>query len=454
MSDGMEWVAVILAAGLAGIAWYAAWVALKARAAEQKQRRYAERLRILHEVDRGLIRQHTPLAIAEAALGPLRQLLGVPRAIVNLFDLEAGEVEWLGAIGRQHFRAGGVRYPIALMGDLEALRRGDPQVIDTSSLPDSPHKEALLSSGVLFYMAMPMLSGDELIGALSFGGESREFPPEQVEIAREVATQMAIAVQQGRLLAQVQRHSQELEARVLQRTAELEFANKELESYSYTVSHDLRAPLRAVDGFARIFEDDYSRYVDAEGKRLLGVIRESSRRMGTLIDSLLALSMLGRQKLAPVEVDMRELAAEAWVELDPDGKVACTLPPLPVARGDRALLKQVWHNLLGNALKYSANRPEPEVDVSATAQDGETIYCVRDNGAGFDMRYYGKLFGVFQRLHAPTEFAGTGIGLATVQRIVARHGGRVWAESAPGDGARFYFALPNSGSEPDFRAPR
>ena len=417
-------------------------MAVKARAAEQKQRRYAERLRILHEVDRGLIRQHTPLAIAEAALGPLRQLLGVPRAIVNLFDLKAGEVEWLGAIGRQHFRAGGVRYPIALMGDLEALRRGEAQVIDTARLPDSPHKEALLTSGVLFYMAVPMLSGEELIGALSFGGESREFPPEQVEIAREVATQMAIAVQQGRLLEQVQRHSQELEARVHQRTAELEFANKELESYSYTVSHDLRAPLRAIDGFARLFEEAYGPKIDDEGRRLLGIIRESSRRMGLLIDSLLGFSRLGRQSLTLAPVDMGALAAEAWADLGTNGAPAFSMAELPQARGDRGLLKQVWGNYFSNAVKYSAKAVEPRVEVSGERRDGELVYCVSDNGVGFDMKYRDKLFGVFQRLHSEDDFPGTGVGLATVQRIVSRHGGRVWAESEPGAGARFFFALP------------
>src|SRR2546429_144754 len=160
--------------------------------------RDAERLAILHQVDRGMIREASPAAIAEAALRPLRDLLGVPRAIVNLFDLEAGEAEWLAAIGRQRMHVGaGVRYPIALMGDLEALRRGEPQIIDTSSLPPSSHKDALLASGVLRYMAVPMIVGGGLIGALSFGGESNTFPPERVGIAREVATQLAIAVVQA-----------------------------------------------------------------------------------------------------------------------------------------------------------------------------------------------------------------------------------------------------------------
>lgn len=424
------------------LAAIAVWTARKAHAAMKKERRYSERLKILREVDRGLIRQETPLAIAEAVLKPLRDLLGVPRAIVNLFDLEAGEVEWLAAIGRQQLRAGGVRYPISLMGDLEALRRGEPQVMDTEALPDSPHKEALLASGVRYYMAVPMISGEDLIGALSFGGDSRAFPPEQVEVAREVATQMAIAVRQARLLEQVQRHSRELEARVKSRTAELELANKELESYSYTVSHDLRAPLRSIDGFARIFEERYGAQVDAEGRRLLGIIRESGRRMGVLIDSLLAFSRLGRVSVAAEPVDMGALAAEAWAELGTNGAPAFSMGELPPARGDRALLKQVWGNLLSNAMKYTAKTPDARVEVSGDRRDGELIYCVADNGVGFDMRYAGKLFGVFQRLHSEDEFPGTGVGLATVQRIISRHGGQVWAESQPGFGARFFFSLP------------
>ncbi len=435
-------VAVALGACLVALAWSMVSHARGLRAAESKTRRLAERLAILQEVYRGLISHRAPGDIAEAALRPLRDLLGVPRAIVNLFDLQKGEVEWLAAIGRHRLRVGGVRYPLSLMGDVEALRRGETQLVDTAKLPPSEHKDALLASGVRVYMVVPMIVGEELIGALSFGGESGDYPAERVEIAREVATQIAVAVLQARLAERVRSQAEELEKRVKERTQELELANKELEAFSYTVSHDLRAPLRAVDGFVRIFEEDYSRHVDDEGRRLIGVIRESSRRMGTLIDNLLSFSILGRRLLHPMNVDMTQLAAEAWVELGADERVSCSLPPLPPATGDRAMLKQVWTNLLGNAYKYSAKREAPRVEVSATVQDGESVYCVSDNGTGFDMRYYGKLFGVFQRLHAATEYPGTGVGLAIVQRIVVRHGGRVWAEGEPGQGARFFFSLP------------
>jgi signal transduction histidine kinase len=435
-------VGALAVANMAVIWWVVVWGARAANRAEEANRRYGERLKILHEVDRGLITHQNLHEIAEAALRPLRELLDVPRAIVNLFDMTTGEVEWLAAIGRQRMRIGGVRYPISLMGNLEGLRRGEAQLVDTTALEASPHRDALLASGVKLYMVVPMSVGDELIGALSFGGESGDFPPERMDIAREVATQLAIAIHQARLRESIARQAAELEGRVQQRTAELQEVNKELESFSYTVSHDLRAPLRAIDGFARIFEEDYGRYVDEEGRRLIGVIRDSSRRMGTLIDNLLAFSKLGRQSLNPMPVDMTLLAAEAWVELAAQGKVKCTLPALPEARGDRMLLKQVWTNLFSNAVKYSAKRDQPQVEVSGRREGAEIVYCVADNGAGFDMKYYGKLFGVFQRLHTESEYPGNGVGLATVQRIVSRHGGRAWAEGEPGAGARFFFSLP------------
>ena len=230
--------------------------------------------------------------------------------------------------------------------------------------------------------------------------------------------------------------------RIAERSAALEAANKDLESFSYSVSHDLRAPLRAIDGFARLLEQDHSNKLDAEARRLLGVIRENSGRMAELIDDLLAFSRLGRQTLRPERLDMAELAGAAWGELHAGEATQFRLGRLPPARGDRALLRQVWANLLSNALKYSSKRQGAAVEVSGSDDGREAVYCVSDNGAGFDMRYYDKLFGVFERLHGQHEFPGTGVGLAIVQRIVARHGGRVWVEGKVNEGARFYFSLP------------
>ena len=419
-------------------------LAVAQRHTERALQRHAERLRILREIDRAMVSEEPTEAIAGAVLQPLRQLLGVARAIVNRFDLAAGEVEWVAAAGRRRVHVGpGVRYSIRLMGDVEAMRRGEPQRVDVSALPPGPDVDALLASGVRVYMAVPMIAGGELLGALSFGSDSDEFPEEQVSIAQEVATQLAIAMRQARLLQQVRGHAGELEMRVLERTAELEAVNKELASFSYSVSHDLRAPLRAVDGYARMLEEDSAGRLDDEGRRLLKVIRDSSSRMGTLIDDLLAFSRLGRQPMARHSLDMVGLVREVVEELrGAYGAATIEVAELPPASGDRSLLKQVWLNLVGNALKYSAKKDAPRVEIGGQAEGEEIVYCVRDNGAGFDMRYASKLYGVFQRLHAQEDFAGTGVGLAIVQRVVSRHGGRVWAEGKAGEGASFWFSLP------------
>jgi signal transduction histidine kinase len=412
--------------------------------AQRTLAQHRERLRILHEIDRAVVAQHTPEAIAAAVIGPLRELLGVPRAIVNRFDLEAGEVEWIAAAGRRRMHVGpGVRYSIRLMGEVEALRRGEPQRIDVHALPHGPEREALLASDVHVYMVMPMVAGGELIGALSFGASEGDFPTEQMNIAQEVATQLAIALSQARLHERVRRHAGELERRVVERTEALEAANKELESFSYSVSHDLRAPLRAVDGFAKILEEDYGERLDGEGRRLLGVVRSSSKHMGQLIDDLLDLSRLGRLALGKRPVDMAGLAREVAQEL-PRGNASVDIGALPACHADPRLLRQVWANLIGNALKYSGKRAGAHVEIGGREEPAESVYWVRDNGVGFDMRYVDKLFGVFQRLHGADEFPGTGVGLAIVQRVVARHGGRVWAEGRPGEGACFHFSVPRS----------
>ncbi|HEY8069092.1 MAG TPA: MASE4 domain-containing protein [Burkholderiales bacterium] len=427
---------------------------LEARKGERAQARealarQAERLRILHEIDRAIIAEQAPEAVAAAAIQPLRELLGVPRAIVNLFDLGAGEVEWLAAAGRHRTHIGpGVRYSIRLMGDVEALKRGEPQVIDTHALPPGPEVDALLASGVDAYMAIPMIAGGELIGALSFGGEQAAFPPEQIKIATEAAAQIAIAITQARLSARVRRQAEDLELRVRERTAELQAANQELEAFSYSVSHDLRSPLRAIDGYAAMIEEDYSARLDAEGHRLIKVVRREASRMGQLIDDLLAFSRVGRKPVAKAPLDMAVLVREVAGELAPQyPAVRLSVGALPSAAGDRSLLRQVWANLVGNALKYSSKREAARVEIGGRADDGEAIYWVRDNGAGFDMSFADKLFRVFHRLHKEEEFSGTGVGLAIVQRVVSRHGGRVWGEGKVGEGACFYFALPGGAGQ-------
>lgn len=237
----------------------------------------------------------------------------------------------------------------------------------------------------------------------------------------------------------------ELEDRVEARTAELETANRELESFSYSVSHDLRAPLRAISGFSNLLWEDHKEYLDDEARRKLGIIRGQADKMGELIDNLLKFSRLGRKALNPAPIDMAALARgtfEALERASADEQPEFRLGRLPPATADRSLMEQVWANLLSNAIKFSSKTENPVVEVGAVVDENENVYYVRDNGAGFDPRYRDKLFGVFQRLHDESEFPGTGVGLALVHRIVTRHGGRVWADSRPGDGATFHFSLP------------
>jgi light-regulated signal transduction histidine kinase (bacteriophytochrome) len=243
----------------------------------------------------------------------------------------------------------------------------------------------------------------------------------------------------------------ELEQRVRERTAALEEANHELESFSYSVSHDLRTPLRAVDGFSRILLTDYADRLDEEGRRLLKVVRDNSERMGELIADILNFSRTGRAELKAQTVDMESLALEAWDEvreLESGRKFDFRLGPLPPATGDRNLLRQVLVNLEGNAVKFTRGRPVAVIEVGGRGEGAENLYWVKDNGVGFDMHYVDRLFGVFQRLHSTEQFEGTGVGLAIVKRIVQRHGGRIWAEGTPGEGAIFQFTLPGAEKAP------
>lgn len=304
-----------------------------------------------------------------------------------------------------------------------------------------------------------MRSGEtvtELLEIAQFGTGQRRFGLIKAAPVLDPAGQIigGVAVQvdvteRKRVEQELRALKDKLEIRVEQRTAELAAANKDLEAFGYTVSHDLRAPLRHITGFIQLLCADAGERLDAQCHEHVKIITDSAQRMGRLIDDLLALSRLGRAAMAERPVQLERLVEEARRELAPetcDRAIEWRIGPLPEVRGDPTLLRNALTNLLANAIKYSRQRELAVIEVGAETRGGEAVCFVRDNGAGFDMRFAGKLFGVFQRLHPAEQFEGTGIGLASVRRIIERHGGRVWAEGAVDRGATFYFALPSKES--------
>lgn len=295
--------------------------------------------------------------------------------------------------------------------------------------------------------------GSDSSRILNYGGV---LVPDQNGRPQMAVVTIRDVTERRRAAAEILQLNWTLEQRVADRTAQLTAANKELESFSYSVSHDLRAPLRHVDGYAQLLQKRIGSTLDETNQRFLTNIIGSAKGLGQLIDELLEFSRMGRSELRHMEVDTQELVAGVRQALQPesqDRRIEWRIGELPRIQADPAMLRQVWSNLLGNAVKYTRGRDPARVEVFHRADevDGH-VFGVRDNGAGFDMRYADKLFGVFQRLHSQGEFEGTGIGLANVRRIIQRHGGRTWAEGAVGQGATFYFSLPAVGKDTGSRS--
>jgi signal transduction histidine kinase/CheY-like chemotaxis protein len=296
-------------------------------------------------------------------------------------------------------------------------------------------------------LAIPIVAGGRFFGVLGFSStrQQRRVSRGHLKALDVLACTAANAFATAALVTELRRMNEELEMRVSERTRELENANKELESFSYSVSHDLREPLRAVEGFCEMFRTEFAAGVPEAGQQMLERIWAGASRMTRLIDDLLHFSRFSREPLRRERVRLHELVLQIVARLKERGgerPIAVQVGELPDCYGDPALLEQVLVNLLSNAFKFTTGRDFARVEVGVLRKGMATVYYVRDNGVGFDMRYADKLFGVFQRLHAQEAFEGTGIGLSIVQRIVTRHGGRVWADSRPGEGATFYFSLP------------
>jgi signal transduction histidine kinase/CheY-like chemotaxis protein len=445
-------VGLLLTGGLAALGGLALRNERRIAAALSKS---SERLKVLHEIDRAIIAAESPAAIAEAVLPQLRDLLGVPRVIVNLFDWQAGEVEWLAAIGRRRLHRGpSVRYPLALAGDLAALRRGEVQVIDARTLPPSPAAQALLASGVDVYMVVPMVAGDELIGSVSFGGAPAAFADEQVSIAREVASQLAIALAHARLRERVSRQAEELEQRVAERTGELsaakaeaDGANRAKSDFLSRMSHELRTPLNAIIGFGQLLE---MRVGEARDRESVEQILKGGRHLLNLINEILDISRIeaGRLSLSPEPVQVgeafrrvldlaRPLAGSRGIQFDVDGGVGHERYVL----ADSQRLQQVLLNLISNAIKY--NRDGGRVTLTcAPAAPGRLRLSIADTGAGIAADLRSRLFTPFDRLGAEAAgVEGTGLGLALSKRLVEVMGGEIGLQSVHDEGTVFWVDL-------------
>lgn len=329
---------------------------------------------------------------------------------------------------------------------------------------DAEHFKILQELGLASAMVVPLVARGRTLGAMTFASESpsRRYAPEDLTFAEELARRAALGIDNARLYSEaqnalrevqwktneIQKLNSELEERVQERTAQLEMIVQELEAFTYSISDDMRGPLRAIDGFSRVMTEEYSQQVDAEGQRILRVIQNNAEQMAQMIDGLLAFSRIGRQRMERADVNMDQLAKSVFEELEAADKarhVRLTTQKLPPAFGDRNLIRKVLAELLSNGFKFTRSRGEAEIEIGYQEGSGnQNVYYVRDNGVGFDMQYVGKLFGVFRRLHSVDEFEGTGVGLALVQRIVLRHGGRVWAQGKIDESAVFYFSLPKA----------
>ncbi|MBF0505595.1 MAG: GAF domain-containing protein [Nitrospirae bacterium] len=329
----------------------------------------------------------------------------------------------------------------SIAGDIE----NDPRML--------PWRDRALRHGLRSSAAFPIHAGSSVIGALTvYSPEPQFFTDEEIQLLISLAEDVSFAIdfmanEEKRLEAEeaLRVINEELEQRIAIRTADLEVANKELEAFSYSVSHDLRGPLRHMSGFVEMLQQRLKDHPDEKSRSYADKISEASKKMGMLIDNLLNFSRLGRSQLQKRKVNLNALVSEVIREIQEEVKerdIRWEIDELPDELGDQSLLRLVFVNLISNAVKFTSTRPQAEIKIGCK-DEGDKFTCfISDNGVGFDMKYADKLFGVFQRLHRQDEFEGTGIGLANVQRIISRHGGRVWAEGSVDQGATFYFSLP------------
>ena len=423
-------------------------------AVEAAEDRALAELRALHALAEAINRCTSLDPVYPEALQALRWTTGADRAAVLLFDA-GGTMRFIASDGLSD------RYCKAVEGHSPwAANETNAQPI----LVPAPEREPsiaklmplLREEGIASLAFIPIAHQGRLLGKfMLYFNDPHEMAAHEVRLALTVAEYLALALSRQRAVEELRQLNAELEERVQHRTRELEAANREMEAFCYSISHDLRAPLRALDGFSRILLEDVGQILDEEDKDNLRRIIAASGRMGVLMDDLLELSRIGRAEMRPAETDLGALANEIIGRLHieaPGRRTTIRIEAGMTVRADAGLMRIALDNLLSNAWKYTRNIAAAHIDFGRRIEDGRTVFFVRDNGAGFDMRHAAKLFSPFQSAHAPGEFEGNGIGLAIVQRIVARHGGRAWAEAEPGLGSTFCFTLWEAGIPADLPA--
>ncbi|HEY3369226.1 MAG TPA: PAS domain S-box protein [Prolixibacteraceae bacterium] len=348
------------------------------------------------------------------------------------------------------------KYPphtYSLQGVYEVIRTLQSEIYPTipdelieSVAQNQEHLELMQKLSLKSAIIVPLYSRDKIYGVLSLllSNEERHFDEKDLEFANELGRRTTLAIENAKLYKKLQDNNSELEVRVAQRTVELEAINKELEAFSYSVSHDLRAPLRSIDGFSNKILKDYGDLFDEQGKDYFFRVKNASQHMGHLIDDLIKLSRISRVEINTEAINLSLMASSIVTELkesDPERKTGFYIQDEMMAHGDKNLIQIALQNLLENAWKYSRNEPFSKIEFGTLLKNEQRVYFIRDNGVGFDMKYADKLFGAFQRLHSLSEFEGTGIGLATVQRIIRRHHGTIWADSEVNVGTTFFFTL-------------
>jgi|GEM_PF-1962271 len=399
------------------------------------------RMSLLHEISTRLVGQGDLASLLEEIVRATMKITGADMGSIQLLD-KTGALKIAAHHGFTQpfldFCDGLHRNARSACGEaLAGCKRTIVEDVTQSPLfRDTPALHYLLEANVRAFQSTPLVSlAGKVVGMFSTHYRTPRRPEEaDLRLLDLLARQVADLIERMQVNEALNSRSQQLEA-----------ANRELESFSYSVSHDLRAPLRAIDGFTRMILRKHAGQLDAEALAKFNVIRDNTRMMDRLIDDLLAFSRFGKATMSLARLEMDAMIREVWEELktaNPDRRLTLKISAMPPAKGDRGLIRQVLVNLLSNAVKFTRGREEALIEADGYTQEGQSVYRIRDNGVGFDMGQYGKMFGVFQRLHSSTEFEGTGVGLAIVQRIIHRHGGQVWAEGKVNEGATFHLTLP------------